>query len=452
MADHDPCDTDGLPDPDDLRDDAPMSRSEMSRSELFRQEVIAEQRDRWLGTILVVPRVSHTIYVGFTLIVLIGLVVLVVFGNYTRKTRLDGWLAPEKGLIQVVAPQPGVLTRFSAVEGLQVSAGEAVAILSAERRSEAVGATQDEVVRQLQARRRSLIVERERHVAYFAMQADGLEQRIAALAQEADELTAEIVLQQERLALSEQAVAWQQSLQSRKIGLERELQAAEEGALDQALALQGLERERAALRRSQLELSADLQEVPHLRELQLAQVDRSIAELDQYLAEAEAAREVVIPAPQAGTVTALQAFPGKTVGPDEPLMTLVPVGSKLEARLYGPSRAIGFVRPGQRARLRYEAFPHQKFGLYEGVVRSVSRSTISPTELTDEVARLPGLVPGEPVYRVTIELETQNVKAYGEAVPLQPGMHLEADIHIETRRVYQWVLDPLYSLTGRGSA
>jgi membrane fusion protein len=133
-------------------------------------------------------------------------------------------------------------------------------------------------------------------------------------------------------------------------------------------------------------------------------------------------------------------------------MTLVPAGARLEARLYGPSRAIGFVRPGQRVLLRYEAFPHQKFGRYEGVVRSVSRSTVGAAELGGEEATLPGLAPGEPVYRVTVELASQTATAYGEQVALQPGMKLEADILIVTRTLYEWVLDPLHSLTGRSEA
>ena len=62
-------------------------------------------------------------------------------------------------------------------------------------------------------------------------------------------------------------------------------------------------------------------------------------------------------------------------------MTLVPAGALLEARLYGPSRAIGFVRPGQRVLLRYDAYPHQKFGHYAGTVTAVSRATVSPGEL-----------------------------------------------------------------------
>jgi membrane fusion protein len=434
-----------------MRPDEPED-SRREQDGLFRQEALAEQQDRWLGTVLVVPRISQSLIVGFIALVLAGVVALFAGGDYTRKARLGGWLAPEQGLIQIVTPLPGVLTQFQATEGLEVAAGTTVAVLSAERRSEAVGATQGEVVRQLLARRESLRAERRQYEDLFAQQAAALRQRLAALEAEAGDLDGEIELQHERLELSRKAVAWQRDLRNRDIGLERELQAAQEGALDQALALQSLERVRTALGRSRLELSAELEELPHRRDLQLAETDRATAELDQQLAEAEAARQIVITAPEAGTVTALQAFPGKSVGPDEPLLTLVPVGSKLEARLYGPSRAIGFVRPGQRAQLRYEAFPHQKFGRYEGVVRSVSRSTIGPAELSDEVARLPGLVPGEPVYRITVELAAQTATAYGEAVPLQPGMQLEADILIETRRIYQWVLDPLYSLTGRGRA
>jgi membrane fusion protein len=184
--------------------------------------------------------------------------------------------------------------------------------------------------------------------------------------------------------------------------------------------------------------------------MQLAAADREIATVDQALAEAEAAREIVITAPEDGTITGLSAVSGSSIGTDAPLMTLVPAGAPLEARLYGPSRAIGFVRPGQRVRLRYQAFPHQKFGQYGGVVASVSRSTVEATPGGDGPP-LPGLEPGEPAYRVTVTLDRPSVTAYGETVPLQPGMQLEADVLIESRRLYRWVLDPLHSLTGGGA-
>ena len=415
---------------------------------LFRPEAVAEQQDRWLGTVLLVPRVSHTVLAEFVALIVAGIVGLFAFGEYTRKARIDGWLAPEAGLIEIVPPQSGVLTRLEAREGLEVAAGAPLAVVSAERQSELFGATQVTVLRQLRAQRDSLVGERRRHEVLFSQQEATLGARLRATEAEAAELAREEGLQRDRLALAERAAERQRGLRDRAIATEQNLLEAEQDALDQAVALQALERNRATLGHARLEIEAERDALPLRRAMQLADTDRAIAALDQALAEAEAAREIVITAPEAGTVTGLRAASGSSVGPDAPLMTLVPAGARLEARLYGPSRAIGFIRPGQRVRLRYEAFPHQKFGQYDGVVRSVSRSTVGSAELAGDGAALPGLTAGEPVYRVTVDLAAQTATAYGEPVALQPGMQLEADVLIETRRLYQWVLDPLYSLSG----
>jgi membrane fusion protein len=118
--------------------------------------------------------------------------------------------------------------------------------------------------------------------------------------------------------------------------------------------------------------------------------------------------------------------------------------------LFSPSRAIGFVRPGQRVLLRYQAFPYQKFGQYEGTVVYVSRSAISPGELSQQLAGLTSLYGANvPVYRITVSLAHQAVTAYGQPIPLQPGMELEASVVIESRRLIEWVFDPLFTLTGK---
>jgi hypothetical protein len=181
-------------------------------------------------------------------------------------------------------------------------------------------------------------------------------------------------------------------------------------------------------------------------------LDRQAAELDKALAEAGAEREVMIVAPEAGTLTAMRAVAGGGVTAADTLMTLVPAGARLEARLYGPSRAISFVRPGQRVLLRYDAYPHQKFGHYAGTVTSVSRATVGASELAGVPAssdtRALVAERDEPLYRVTVALDAQTATAYG-AAPASAARHdAQADVLIETRRVWQWVLDPLYALRG----
>ncbi|MFO1298408.1 MAG: HlyD family secretion protein [Rubrivivax sp.] len=138
-----------------------------------------------------------------------------------------------------------------------------------------------------------------------------------------------------------------------------------------------------------------------------------------------------------------------------PLLVIVPAEHRLQAHLYGPSRAVGFARQGQRVVLRYEAFPYQRFGHHEGTVASISRTAVSPSDLPPSLSSLasPGTAggsgAGEPLYRVVVDLGSQAVAAYGERLALQPGMTLEAEVSLERRRLYEWVLEPVRAMTGR---
>lgn len=92
----------------------------------------------------------------------------------------------------------------------------------------------------------------------------------------------------------------------------------------------------------------------------------------------------------------------------------------------------------------YQAFPHQKFGVGEGVVTAVSRTVLAPSEVA-----IPGLQVQEPVFRIRVKLARDNVAAYGETLPLQPGMLLSADVVIDRRSLLEWLLDPLYAVGRR---
>jgi membrane fusion protein len=202
-----------------------------------------------------------------------------------------------------------------------------------------------------------------------------------------------------------------------------------------------------------LTVSAELGELPLRLGKEMATLERSAAQIGQERAEAEARREIVMTAPGDGTVTAIQAVVGAAGGSAVPLLAIVPEDHRLEAHLYGASRAVGFVQPGQRVLVRYPAFPYQRFGHHEGVVASVSRTAVGPADLPPPLAGVAGRGgPGgaaEPIYRIVVELARQNVDAYGQSMALQPGMTLEADVLLDRRRLAEWALEPLYAVTGK---
>lgn len=417
---------------------------------LFRDEVMAERGTHWLGTVLLEPRVSHRVFAGLAALVTVAVIGLLAFGSYTRKAQVNGWLVPRQGLMRIHAPQAAVVTRIPVREGMAVAAGAPLIVLSTETRSEAYGATRAEIVRRLRYRQDSTTADRRVQESLFEQQESDLRRRLQALRSEQEHLAQELDLHRSRLALNEATLRRDRALRARDLITEPRLQLSEQGRLDQAARVQATERSRANLVREEAQIQGTLRELPIRRRTQLAEIDRNIAALGQDLAEAESRREIVLTAPQDGIVTAIQADEGGSVSANVPLMSVVPKDFILEAQLFSPSRAIGFVRPGQRVRLRYQPFPYQKFGFYDGTVASVSRSAVSPSELAQQLSGVTSLVQaGEPVYRITVDLARQSVNAYGDPVPLQPGMRLDADVMIESRRLFEWILDPLFTLTGK---
>jgi membrane fusion protein len=362
---------------------------------------------------------------------------------------VSGWLVPAQGMVRVYAPRAAVATRVFVREGDAVAAGQPLAALSAEERSAALGDTQARVARELEAQRDSLSAEGQRSDQLLRQQRANLAERVAAMRREEQSMEEEIALQKTRTDMARQ---WETRLRDlQKIGfvLEQQVRSAAEDTVEQAARGQTLERNLITLGRERAALEGELKDIPLRIAAQEETVKRGLAATARDLAETEARRALTIPAPQAGTVTAIHATPGAAVHPETPLLSIVPQGSRLEAHLYAPSRAVGFVRAGQRVLLRYRAYPYQKFGHYRGTIASVSRSVIEPSELPPGFASAGAQGgSGEPLYRIVVDLERQDVTAYGKAVPLQSGMQLDADILLDRRRLYEWVLDPLFTLTG----
>ncbi|MBC8057325.1 MAG: HlyD family secretion protein, partial [Rhizobiales bacterium] len=121
----------------------------------------------------------------------------------------------------------------------------------------------------------------------------------------------------------------------------------------------------------------------------------------------------------------------------------------LQAQLFAPSSAVGFVRANQQVQLRYQAFPYQKFGHQSGEVVQVSRSPLQASELAG--LSLPAALSagGEPLYRITVDLDRQSVAAYGQPQALSPGMQLEADVLLDRRRLIEWLFEPVLGIAGR---
>ena len=241
-----------------------------------------------------------------------------------------------------------------------------------------------------------------------------------------------------------------QSLADQQYFSDAALQQKRDELLDQQSRRQALERSITERNRSLASLKADLDQSQIKSTREQAAIDRSLLELDQASISTEAQREIVITAPQSGIVTTIQGEAGQVTN-GQPLLAILPEGAQLQAHLFAPSSAVGFVTPGQTVRLRYAAFPYQKFGQYEGKVVDLSKVPFGAQELPANLGAgvIAAAQAGEGLYRITVALNQQSVMAYGKAQALTPGMQLEADVMQDTRRLIEWLFEPVFSLRGK---
>jgi membrane fusion protein len=417
------------------------------RTPLFRAEAVQAVTPQQAGEIVLVPGVSSRWIALAALVVLVALALLLSLGTYTRRSTVNGQLYPSEGLIRVTAVQPGVVVERHVRDGQLVERGMVLFVLTGDRAGPDAMAYQRGIALQIEARRRSLQEDLRRSAVAERLEEEQLRRRVSSLGAELEQVGRQANQILLRVKGAEDASRRYASLFEKNYVSRDEL-LAKEGDLNELRGrLEGSRRDALVLGRDLGGAQRELQTLPNRYASQRAELERAILLTQQEFTEIEARRRVVVSAPADGQVTLLQAEIGQSVEMGRALAHLVPASTALVARLYAPSRAAGFVRPGEPVLLRFDTFPYQRFGQCTGKVLSVSTAAATGVDI-------PGFVPGpelagQPLFEIAVTLPAQWVSNAGQHLPLQSGMRVEADLLHETRPLYEWVLEPLYSARSR---
>lgn len=149
-----------------------------------------------------------------------------------------------------------------------------------------------------------------------------------------------------------------------------------------------------------------------------------------------------IRAPIDGVISSINYKEGQYTNLSKPLLKILPAEADLVAELFIPVRQSGFLNPDNKIIIRYDAYPYERFGTYKAAI-----SHINQTIMTDEEEEKP-LVIGQPYYKIIATLDSQFVTLYGKQKKVQHGMTISAVIIGSKRKIWQWILDPLYSFYG----
>jgi membrane fusion protein len=406
---------------------------------LFRKEALDAQRGEELGSIqLQAPRFGWIFFCIGGLAV-VALFAILIFGRYSRHERADGALVPTGGLLNVAPLAPGSVVRTLVTEGEQVHAGQALAEISGDQDSAALGDTHAAVSAQLRIKRTQLQSELQEARQLATVQQQEMSTRTGMLRAQIEQLNDQMALQKQRVQSSN--ALYEQWTTLRANGMVTKLQVLQQqdAALQNEMQLKEMNNQLLAIKQQLSQLVGAQKEAPVVLQTKLNELGRQSADIEQAISENEAQRVIVLRAQTDGTVVNLLVHAGQPVGVQQTVMTLLPAHAELQAVLWIPSRAVGFVARGDRVVLHYQAYPYQRFGEHYGRVEQVSQNAVSPIELS----KLLGRDMKEASYRVLVNLDQQNVQAYGKPEVLRPGMALDADILLDSRRLIEWLAEPL---------
>ena len=430
------------------------------QTSLFRRQVTQAKQASWLGGIHLAHHPRFSLIAGVALALAGALVAFGAWGKVARKVRVPGILMAQMGTLELSAPTAGVLLSQTVQEGEWVQQGQTLFVINTDKATPE-GSASTLLASHLAQRRTTLLSERASRQSQHAQRLLHMTERIRSLSLESEQATQELALAKRRVELAHKT--WRRFEQMAHEGFVSDIQAQnkQEELIDLQSRLENTQRNGTALTREHRAAQAELNSLQKQGAIDLLQVDRSLASLDQETAENQLRKTSSVLAPQAGQISTLHLPLGAVIQAGQTIASMVPqtdpqapqlqAHAPLIAALFAPTRTAGFIQPGQEVWLRLAAYPYQKFGLAKGRVVKISGTPIAPQDLPHGQgnALLASTQSNEPLYRIQVALASQHVVAFGEQHLLRPGMTLEADVIHDVRGIWEWIFEPLLAIHAR---
>jgi len=408
---------------------------------LFRQEVIEfQQHNRQWGRVVPLQPLSTRLMVWCVCLVAAGVITFLFFAQYARKEIAPGYLTPASGTARIFAPQPGTISAVYVAQGDSVQKGQPLLTVVTSQIASSGEDVNVTVLNTLDQRKQALTHQIEEAVHRMASERERLVAQLDEHETILGQLDAQMAVQRSRITILQASVEAGLTLRTKGLVSEVDQRHRQETLLEQQQSLISLVQQ-STTRRGQLsEVRFNLVQLPYVQGEKILSLRNELSAAEQHIAEVNGRIAYVVRAPIGGRISLLQATEGQQADPRRLQLQIVPINSSLQAELFIPVRAIGFVEVGQDVRILFDAFPYQRFGTYHGRITKVSQTVLLASDVEAPVALK------EPAYTATVALDRPDVVAHGKRIPLQPDMSLRADIVLEKRTLVDWIVGPLRHL------
>ena len=400
---------------------------------LFRQEAIEARRDRLVGTVVAATPPNSRLYAGLLLLFASALVAILLLGTFATRAQVKGVVAYDAGIARVYPNAPAEIRQVHVRTGMAVAVGDALVTVSLAQGRDAIGAQLSELARQ----DAELGRQQQLTTSLGASEARALREQKAGLAASVASLERKRSLAAGQIGLADAAARRAERLAAEGAGTQRQVEDNRAAVLARRAEVESITERIISQRETLRAIDAQVAQ----RTIEASRGGSEVGAQRAALAEQRAALlrtdRLTLTAPVSGEVGDVVAEVGQRARPETSLVTIVPSGSRLEMWLYAPTRAVGFVRPGQEVRLMFDAFPFEKYGVGRGRVTGISRVAVEGSAID------PALEIREPVFRVRVAVEQMPPGVRRLGARLRPGMTLSANLVLERRRLWEVLFKPV---------
>lgn len=364
-------------------------------------------------------------------IALIGIITLIVWASFAKidqVTRAQATVIASARTQEIQASEGGVLTELAVTEGEDVKAGQLLVVLEEERAKAAVdnSASKTAALTAKLARLNAEIFEKplvfpkgvQNYPEYVQNQRALYDRRRQAINEEVSSLEKMLVLARQELRMNEPLLEYGDVSQADVIKLSR--QVADIEAQINNKRNKYFEEAQAEMTKAQEELDT---------------------ELEQLRDRAQVLEEKRLMAPTEGKIKNINVTTiGGVVKPGEVIMQILPTSSDLVIDAKISPADIAYVKEGQEATVKLDAYDYSIFGAMKGTVNYISPDTLMEQTPKGE----------EPYYRVLIVINGAEFAGRGDEIVIKPGMTASIDIKAMERTVLSYLTKPITKTLSEG--
>lgn len=406
----------------------------MKTESLFRSEAIKRKKDNPFGEVFIIPPTQIRILSYFILSMIMITVFFLLVGDYPKKQNVTGVIFPYGGIQKIFSPFKGTLKSIKVAEGDNVLQGQILGtIVTSHNLPE-----NETVIEELKKQFDAIKVKKEIIINDAEVKREMLKNNIIQIKNEIQENSILFKILEKRSGIAKEQLTDYDKLLKKNLTSKDKHLAAEDSVLYKKSEYHQLKIKNSTLVRELNNEKYDNEKIQIEMNRQLQDLEEKRSSIIQKLFEIKNQRSFLIKARSNGVITYIQSSINETVDPERPVIIILPSSSKLEAKLYIPTRSAGFVRKGQKILIKYNAFPYEKYGVYKGIVKSIGKIALFENEY-DTIQSTK-----EPVFKTIAELETCSIKVHNGYIRLKPGMSFNAEIILDHRSLLELILEPLY--------